>query len=700
MKRYLNCLYLQSILVMCTVQLFSQVPQMINYQARLTDPVTDLPVADDDYTITFSIYDGSSGGTALWTETQTVQTTGGVYSVLLGSSNPVDASLFEADERYLGIAVGSDSEMIPRKRLVSVPYALHAKTAETLTEDITETQDFEDVLIMGNDADFQKVDNLLIGNCSKCDATTTGCIYYDTINKKLQICNGEEWTDIVTVSDDLQEDAILVSPSGEDIPNCGTSSNPCKSITYGINMAVDLEKQYILAANGLYHETAYLTDSIDLLGGYDPYTWSRSLTNSSSVILGTDEIDNHPVTIVADNINKVEVSGFKIFGKDAFTSGKNSYTVYIKNSGDGLVLHDNVIFCAKAANGDDGMNGQDGLNGYPGNSGIDAFDSYVVYGKDTCVEVPGGSGGILDLGSSILSGGAGGGISCPLELGLSADSGLAGDATATLAGGAGGAGAYHAWVQAYSCQAYKTVGPFIGENGHNGLDGENGSEGSGGTDVYGSVVDSHWHGHEGTDGLEGNSGSSAGGGGGGACLIMHPSCFIYYGTTLIYAPTGGGGGSGAQGGPGGTGGHPGGASFGIFVTDGSPPIITNNIFYLGIGGNGGHGGTGGHKGIGGSGGSGGNISEEIIATLLGRMRPGYAGEGGKGGDGGSGGGGGGGTGGSSFGIYTYDTGTLPDYETHNIFTGGTAGIGGSGGRSIGNPGGDGSDGIVVNCSYH
>ncbi|MBN2761574.1 MAG: putative metal-binding motif-containing protein [Bacteroidales bacterium] len=117
----------------------AQIPQLINYQARLTAVATGLPVEDGDYTVTFSIYNAATGGIALWTETQTINVTGGIYSVLLGSTNPVEASLFTAAERYLGVAVGEDPEMIPRKQIVSVPYVLQAKTAETISGTISET---------------------------------------------------------------------------------------------------------------------------------------------------------------------------------------------------------------------------------------------------------------------------------------------------------------------------------------------------------------------------------------------------------------------------------------------------------------------------------------------------------------------------------------------------------------------------------
>ncbi|MCX6302379.1 MAG: putative metal-binding motif-containing protein [Bacteroidia bacterium] len=505
----------------------------------------------------------------------------------------------------------------------------------------------------------------------------------------------------------LQANAIYVSPDGTDTPGCGTTFNEsgtinaCKSINYGIDEAIDQTKKKVLVANGLYNETVYLSDGIDLLGGYDPITWSRNLANSHTMIFGTANIDNHPVTIVANNINQAELSGFLIYGNDATESGHNSYAIYINSSGSGLILRNNTIYGGDAGDGEDGVQGQNGLNGNSGNIGSDAFDSYVVYGDASCHIISGGLAGILDLGSYSLQGGDGGATTktCPFVFGSTAGSGIKGGAAGSLSGGTGGAGGYHAWVQIFSCSGYETQGPLNGVDGQNGISGANGSAGSGGTDVSGSIVASHWYGQNGSDGLNGDDGSGAGGGGTGGSLLMHASCFAKYSTTLVYAPTGGGGGSGAQGGFGGNGGQPGGASLGILVIDGTVPTIANNIFHLGNGGNGGNGGIGGYMGIGGLGGLGGNISLELLEAIN-FLKPGSAGCGGKGGDGGHGGGGGGATGGSSFGIYTSNTGGIADYQSNNTFIGGTPGNGGEGGYSLGNPGQDGSNGIIEYCSYH
>ena len=104
------------------------VPSMMNYQGVLSDPTTGDPVPDGDYEIRFALYDVASGGTALWTETQTVPVENGLFSVLLGSVNPLSPGDFTG-ATYLGVKVGADAEMTPRLQIVSVPYAIHAQQA-------------------------------------------------------------------------------------------------------------------------------------------------------------------------------------------------------------------------------------------------------------------------------------------------------------------------------------------------------------------------------------------------------------------------------------------------------------------------------------------------------------------------------------------------------------------------------------------
>jgi hypothetical protein len=86
------------------------------------------------YSVTFRIYGEEDAAVedAVWSETQSVNVKGGLFSVLLGSINPITADVFAEPNRWLGVQVGDDSEMTPRQRIVTVGYAFKAADADTL----------------------------------------------------------------------------------------------------------------------------------------------------------------------------------------------------------------------------------------------------------------------------------------------------------------------------------------------------------------------------------------------------------------------------------------------------------------------------------------------------------------------------------------------------------------------------------------
>ncbi len=110
------------------------VPQTMSYQGRLTG-AAGVPVSGT-VEIAFSLYtvaEETEPPTApLWAERHSVTVDGGLFTVVLGASaqNPL---LLPFDRPYfLGIRVGSDPELTPRQPLAAVPYALRAKTANSI----------------------------------------------------------------------------------------------------------------------------------------------------------------------------------------------------------------------------------------------------------------------------------------------------------------------------------------------------------------------------------------------------------------------------------------------------------------------------------------------------------------------------------------------------------------------------------------
>jgi collagen type VII alpha len=113
-------------------------PTTISFQGKVVN-ANGTNVTDGSYTFLFKLYTVSSGGSAIWTETQTsVPVVSGTFQVNLGSvcpfftanacnsSTPID---FNANPAlYLGITFNGDAagEMTPRPQLQSVPYAYNA----------------------------------------------------------------------------------------------------------------------------------------------------------------------------------------------------------------------------------------------------------------------------------------------------------------------------------------------------------------------------------------------------------------------------------------------------------------------------------------------------------------------------------------------------------------------------------------------
>ena len=105
----------------------------INFQGKITNP-DGTNIANGTKSITFNLYTVASAGTTLWTETDAVVVTDGVFQVNLGScpfltantcnnNTPVD---FNNSSLYLGITVSPDTEMTPRVSFTASPYAFNS----------------------------------------------------------------------------------------------------------------------------------------------------------------------------------------------------------------------------------------------------------------------------------------------------------------------------------------------------------------------------------------------------------------------------------------------------------------------------------------------------------------------------------------------------------------------------------------------
>jgi hypothetical protein len=113
-----------AVLVLSTPS-WAEIPQVMGYQGRITDN-TGNPVADGNYTMRFRIVTAPTGGIVVWDSgNQSVQVSGGVFSVELGES-PQPVLALDFDQDYWLLVTFEGENQTPRKRLGSVGYAYMA----------------------------------------------------------------------------------------------------------------------------------------------------------------------------------------------------------------------------------------------------------------------------------------------------------------------------------------------------------------------------------------------------------------------------------------------------------------------------------------------------------------------------------------------------------------------------------------------
>lgn len=108
------------------------VPGSISVNGRLTD--TSGAAITGAHTLVFGLYSQSTGGAAVWTETQagSMFSTDGLVYVELGSVTSLTPAALDGSKMYLEISVDGTT-MTPRLGIVSVPYAIRASVASVAT---------------------------------------------------------------------------------------------------------------------------------------------------------------------------------------------------------------------------------------------------------------------------------------------------------------------------------------------------------------------------------------------------------------------------------------------------------------------------------------------------------------------------------------------------------------------------------------
>ncbi|HTY60387.1 MAG TPA: tail fiber domain-containing protein [Bacteroidota bacterium] len=118
------------LLLLLALNANAQIPKTIAYQGILTD-ASGVPKPDATYTITFRLYQASSGGSAIWTEQKNLSTVRGLFSTQLGDQ-VLFGSTVKFDRPYwLSVQVGAEAELSPRMPLSSAGYSIRTINADT-----------------------------------------------------------------------------------------------------------------------------------------------------------------------------------------------------------------------------------------------------------------------------------------------------------------------------------------------------------------------------------------------------------------------------------------------------------------------------------------------------------------------------------------------------------------------------------------
>ncbi|MCP4161045.1 MAG: tail fiber protein [Deltaproteobacteria bacterium] len=142
MKKIL-VLIITTLLIICGTAFAEEetnIPQLINYQGKLTDSDGNA-LSTKEYEMSFSIFTTQTGGTAVWGPqkfegSNKITVARGFFNVILGPIDSTDRKIeagFESPNAYLEITV--DGKVItPRQSVLSTSYAFQAQKAKKADE--------------------------------------------------------------------------------------------------------------------------------------------------------------------------------------------------------------------------------------------------------------------------------------------------------------------------------------------------------------------------------------------------------------------------------------------------------------------------------------------------------------------------------------------------------------------------------------
>lgn len=108
----------------------AQIPRQISYQGLLSDTAGSVK-PDGPYVITFRLYSGATGGSALWAETKTVPVKQGLFYTILADIIPFPDSIRFDYQYWLSVQISGEQELTKRLRFTPVPYSISSMLSDT-----------------------------------------------------------------------------------------------------------------------------------------------------------------------------------------------------------------------------------------------------------------------------------------------------------------------------------------------------------------------------------------------------------------------------------------------------------------------------------------------------------------------------------------------------------------------------------------
>ncbi|MEK7549521.1 MAG: hypothetical protein AAB519_00840, partial [Patescibacteria group bacterium] len=465
--------------------------RQIPLSASLFDSESKI-ITNGEYQVRFGIYridrteadpypSNADAGNRVWEETQAITVKNGIFRASLGSVTPFPESLnFENGNYYIGIRMGTDSEMVPRKKLGSVPRAINSqflqgRTIGTKSGNIPvlgsggkiniknlPTGNGNSELVLGNDSRFDNIDQIheqntdtgttetifnvgsetaLAGNnfdLTVSSSATPPALRYNGTTQAWQFSNdGTTFTD--------------VSGGGGGLSGTGTNGYAAYWTGTGTLAA---EAQLSVSRGGT--GAASLNDLITL-GTHTTGNYVASVANGNGITGGAAGSEGGALTLAVDLLDSADGTGSISSNSGLEFAGTGSNELGLLQgcaNGQGISWNDgtNVWECASFSAGLSGT----GTNGYvtywSGVSSLGSEAQLNVVRGGTGVDGSAASNGTLLIGNgsgytlATITDGSGitvtegaGTITIASTLGTSID--LASEVTGTLPVGNGGTGA-------------------------------------------------------------------------------------------------------------------------------------------------------------------------------------------------------------------------------------------------------------------